>query len=78
METEKNTIIDGSNTSIESNKDSMYASAKRIKDRISPNTTAKSSNVLTISTSKLHGMISVRTVPTSVKKYVNEELTTYL
>lgn len=76
MGTEKNSNPVVVDTSIVPGKDSKYTSAEQITSPITPNTSTTSSNMFAVASSKTHGLISIRTIPTSVPRTVDDGLTT--
>ena len=76
MGTEKSSILDVIDTTLEPGKHSRYESAETIVNSFSPNTSTTSSKVFTVSSSTIHGSVSIRTIPTTVRRAVDEESTT--
>jgi hypothetical protein len=73
-----NDFIDVVDTAILPNKDLKYTRAEKIVSRTTPNTSKESSTVPIVISSKIHGVISIRTIPTDVQKTVSEKQTTLL
>jgi hypothetical protein len=76
MSTQKNSIPGVINTAILPGEDSKYASAEQTKSHIAPNTSTPSSNVFAVASSKTQGSITIRTIPTTVQRTVDDGLTT--
>ena len=76
MGTEESSISEVVDTTLEPGKHSRYESAKTIFCSTAPNTSATSSTVFAVSSSTIHGSVSIRTIPTSVRRAVDEESTT--
>ncbi len=76
MGTGESSVTDVIDTTLEPGKHSKYESAKTIDSRVAPNTSITSSKVFAVTSSRIHGSVSIRTIPTTAQSAVDEEPTT--
>jgi len=75
MGTGKSSVTDVIDTAVELGKHSKYKSAETIVSSFVANTSAMSSKDIAVSSSTVHGTVSIRTVPTKAQCSVDEEQT---
>ncbi|MCG7946177.1 MAG: hypothetical protein N0C84_07510 [Candidatus Thiodiazotropha taylori] len=76
MGTEESSVIHVVDTTLEPGKNSKYESAETISTGFVSSTSVASSKVFAVSSSTLHGSVSVRTIPTASGRVTDEEPTT--
>jgi hypothetical protein len=76
MGTEESSVIQVIDTTLEPGKNSKYERAETIASGFVSSTSVTSSKVFAVSSSTVHGSVSVRTIPTASGRVIDEEPTT--